>query len=434
MKKVDSGKATQVDEVDQMLYDYDEADDDDDGEGTNGDEEEEEEEFESSEGDEDNDEDVDRKSPQSNASAKRRRPKDSSSSKRKKLQRNRTSFSPGQIEALEKEFEQTHYPDGCAREKLAQRIALPEARIQVWFSNRRAKFRREDKLRGLGGAQVRHEGELLKSKPLASGPTQTTNSNSPPSGGSKKSNNTKCNSPPERNPSNCDSNSRSSSISSTAANEQPQQVDKANNQVFHQSYQSSTNQMYHSSQLVEQQQQQQQESYQKLYQQHQNRYRNELPGPIDYNNTNQLKSTDFYNNSSASNLHQQNFSNNSAMAAPYDYGQQAISTGQEQTGVTGLNQHLMQQNSYSQYVLGAKNYLNGNGNSMTEQAPHSDASIHMMQTHQDNHNNGHQYAHPASASLFASDSSSNHQLNSSQANGNQTTAHHSQLLANVSYH
>lgn len=70
--------------------------------------------------------------------------------RKQKLQRNRTSFSPAQIEALEKEFEQTHYPDGCAREKLAQRISLPEARIQVWFSNRRAKFRREDKLRGLG--------------------------------------------------------------------------------------------------------------------------------------------------------------------------------------------------------------------------------------------------------------------------------------------
>lgn len=70
----------------------------------------------------------------------------------KKLQRNRTSFSPGQIEALEREFEQTHYPDGCAREKLSRRINLPEARVQVWFSNRRAKFRREDKLRCLGGS------------------------------------------------------------------------------------------------------------------------------------------------------------------------------------------------------------------------------------------------------------------------------------------
>ena len=85
---------------------------------------------------------------------------------KRKTRRARTTFSNDQLEMLEQTFQRTQYPDVYTREDLGQKTGMSETRIQVWFSNRRARLRKQ---LSSGGSVLASPGlSSLSSNPMSS--------------------------------------------------------------------------------------------------------------------------------------------------------------------------------------------------------------------------------------------------------------------------
>ncbi|KRX97525.1 Paired box protein Pax-3 [Trichinella pseudospiralis] len=61
----------------------------------------------------------------------------------KNARRQRCHFTVSQVELLERAFHENNYPDAKRRQELAIEACISIEKIQVWFSNRRARYRKQ---------------------------------------------------------------------------------------------------------------------------------------------------------------------------------------------------------------------------------------------------------------------------------------------------